>query len=165
MDADWARDIDTRQAHTGYILMMNGGPISWKSQRPDNMSLSTSEAEFIAASQAGQEAIYLCETLTNFGFSQTKATLLTLLYEDNLACVAISENPVRRKFSCHIDIRKYYVCELVLAGFLKLVPLCTQKTVPDALTKSLPSPAFVGHRWKMTGHAPFAACLLRCVGG
>jgi len=45
------------------------------------------------------------------------------------------ENPVRRKFSCHIDIRKYYVRELVLDGFLKLVPLHAHKMVADALTK------------------------------
>jgi len=65
----------------------------------------------------------------------------------------------------HIDIRKYYVSELVLAVFLKLVPLRTHKMVADTLTKGLPSPAFVGHRQIMTGHAFFAACLLRCVGG
>jgi len=53
--------------------MMNGGPISWKSRRQDNVSLSTSETEFVAASQAGQEAIYLRETLNDFGFSQTQA--------------------------------------------------------------------------------------------
>ena len=95
VDADWAGDTDTRRPHTGYILMMNSGPISWKSRRQDNLSLSTSEAKFVAASQAGQEAIYLPETLTDFGFSQTK---VTLLYEDDLACVAMSENPVRRIF-------------------------------------------------------------------
>ena len=79
----------------------------------------------------------------------------------------MSENPVRRKFSRHIDIRKYYVRELVLNDFLrlKLVPLHTHKMVADALTKSLPSPAFVGHRQIMTGDASFAARLLRCVGG
>ena len=73
VDADWARDIDTRRYHTEHILMMNGGPISWKSRRQDNVSPS--------ASQAGQEVIYLRETLTDFGYYQTKATLL---YEDNL---------------------------------------------------------------------------------
>jgi len=162
VDADWSGDTDTRRSHTGYILTMNAGPISWKSRLQDNVSLSTSEAEFVTASQAGQEAIYLRETLTDFGFSQTKATLL---YEDNLACIAMSEILVRRKFSRHIDIRKYYVRELVLNGFFKLVPLRTHKMVADALTKSLPSPAFVGHRQIMTGHASFAAKLLRCVGG
>jgi hypothetical protein len=162
VDADWAGDTDTRRSHIEYILMMNGGPFSWKSRRQDNVSLCTSEAKFVAASQAGQDAAYLRKTLTDFGFSRTKATLL---YEDNLACVVMSENPVRRKFSCHIDIRKYYVHELVLNGSLKLVPLRTHQMVADALTKSLPSPTFVGHRHIMTGHASFAARLLRCVGG
>ena len=142
--------------------MMNGGPISWKSRRQDNVSLLTSEAEFVAASLAGQEAIYLRETFTDFVFSQNKASLL---YEDNLTCVAMSENLVRRKFSRHIDIRKYYVREPLLNGFLILVPLRTHKMLADALTKSLQSLAFVGHRQIMTGHASSAARLLRCIGG
>jgi len=124
------------------------------------VSLSTFEAEFVAAaSLAGQETIYLRETLTDFGFSQTKATLL---YEDNLACVAMIVNPVRRRFSRHIDIRKYYVREFILAGFLKLVPLRTHKMVAGAPTKSLPSPAFVRNHQIMTS---FGARLLHCVGG
>ena len=81
--------------------MMNGGPISWKSRRQDNVSLSTSEAEFVGASQAGQEALYLRETLKDFDYEQNTATQI---YEDNLARVAMSENPVRRKFSRHIDL-------------------------------------------------------------
>jgi len=71
VDTDWVGDTDTRRSHTRYILMMNGGPNSLKSRRQDNVSLSTSEAEFVSASLAGQEAIYLRETLTNLGFSQT----------------------------------------------------------------------------------------------
>jgi len=40
VDADWAGDIDTRRSHTGtgYILILNGGSISWKSLRPNNVS-------------------------------------------------------------------------------------------------------------------------------
>jgi len=112
------------------------------------VSLSTSEAEFVATSPAGKEAIYLRETLTDFGFFQTK---VTFLYKDNPACVAMSESPVRRKSSRHIDIRKYYVRELILNGSLKLVPLRTHKMVADVLIKSLPTPTFVGllpdHGW------------------
>ena len=52
----------------------------------------------------------------------------------------------------------------VLNGFLKLVRLRMHKMVADALTKSLPSPASIGHRQIMTGHASFAAKLLRCAG-
>jgi len=62
VDADWAGDTVFRRSHTGYILMMNGGPIFWKSRRQDNISLSTSEAEFVTASQTVQEVIYLRKT-------------------------------------------------------------------------------------------------------
>ena len=63
----------------------------------------------------------------------------TEIYEDNLACIAMSENPVRRKFSRHINIRRYFVRELVLAGMVKLIPLRTHKMVADALTKKEPA--------------------------
>jgi len=76
--------------------------------------------------------------LADFGFPQLKATEI---YEDNLACIAMSENPVRRKFSRHIDIRRYFVRELVLAGMVKLIPLHTHKMVADALTHYKFAPA------------------------
>jgi len=64
----------------------------------------------------------------------------------------MSENPVRRKFSRHIDIRKYSARELVLVGFLKLVPLRRYKMVPDAAHEEGAVPGIVGrapsdHDW------------------
>ena len=113
--------------------MLNGGAVSWKSRRQDCVSLSTSEAEYVAASQCGQEVYYMREILRDFGYTQTAPTHI---YEDNLACVAMSENPVRRKFSRHIDIRRYFVRDMVAASVIKLVPLRTHLMVADALTKS-----------------------------
>ena len=133
--------------------MMNGGPISWKRRRQDNGSLLTSEAEFVAASQAAQKVVYLRETFKDFGYEQHAATEI---YEDYLACIAMSENMVRRKFSWHIDIRRYFIRELVKAGIVKLIPLRTHKLFTDALTKSLPSPASIAHRKVMLGHVLFA---------
>jgi hypothetical protein len=81
--------------------------------------------------------------------------------------VAGSGNPVRRKFSRHIDIRRYFVRDMVAAGVLKLVPLRTHLMVADALTKSLPSPAHIKHRGIMLGHVPFsfaARSLRRAIG-
>jgi len=164
VDADLAGDTDTRRSHTGYILMMNGGPISWKSRRQNNVSLSTSEAEFVAASQAAQEAVYLRKTLHDFGYLQSTATDI---YEDNLACIAMSENPVRRKFSRHIDIRRYFVRESVKAGIVKRIPLRTHKMVADEgtgrtfkiiLFNSVRIPRFLTHNLSSSPHkASFAA--------
>ena len=93
VDADWAGDTDTLRSHTGFVLMFNGGPISWKSRRQDSVALSTSEAEYMAASEGGKEVVYIRAILQDFGFTQKGPTNL---YEDNLA-VAMSTNPVRRK--------------------------------------------------------------------
>ena len=57
VDADWAGDTDTRRSHTAFVLMFNGGPISWKSHRQDSVALSTSEAEYMAASD--KEVVYI----------------------------------------------------------------------------------------------------------
>jgi hypothetical protein len=105
------------------------------------------------------------EILRDFGFAQIAPTQI---YEDNLACIAMSENPVRRKFSRHIDIRRFFVRDMVSAGVLKLVPLRTHLMIADALTKSLSSPAHIKHCEIMLGHVPFsfAVCTLpHSVGG
>ena len=62
-NADWAVDVETRRSHTGFVLMMNGGPISWKSRRQDSVVLSTSEADYITASLCEQEIVYICVIL------------------------------------------------------------------------------------------------------
>jgi hypothetical protein len=130
VDADWAGDTDTRRSHTGFVLMFNGGPIRWKSRRQDSAALSTSETEYMAASEGGKEVVYIRAILHDFGFNQMGSTDL---YEDNLAVVTMSINPVHRKYSRHIDIRRHYVRELALAGLVKLVPLGTHDMVADAL--------------------------------
>jgi hypothetical protein len=145
--------------------MLSGGDVSWKSRRQDCVSLSTSEAEYVAASQCGQEVVYLREILHDFGFAPTGPTRI---YEDNLASVAMSENPVRRKYTLHFEIRRYFVRDMVPQQVLKLVPLRTNLMVADALTKSLPAPAHAKHRDVMIGRVPLGARTLRlatCVVG
>jgi hypothetical protein len=70
VDSDFASDIDSRKSMTGYLMSFNGGPISWKSSRQDGLSLSSSEAEFVAASQAGQEVVYLMALFRGFWYTQ-----------------------------------------------------------------------------------------------
>jgi hypothetical protein len=137
--------------------MMNGGPISWKSRRQDSVALSTSEAEYMAASEVGKEILYLRVILRNVGYAQTAPTNI---FEDNLACIPMSTNPVRRKSSHHIDIRVHFSRELYAAGVMRLIPLRTHLMVADALIKSLPGPVLTQHREVMLGHTPSFARLL-----
>ena len=154
VDADWAGDTDTRRSHTGFVLMFNDGPIIWKTRRQDSVTLSTSETEYMTASEGRKDVVYMCVILQDFGFPQKGPTSL---YEDNLATVVMSTNPVLRKYSRRIDIHRHYVRELALAGLIKLIPLGTYDMVADALTKSLPTPALTRHREVMMGHQRFQA--------
>ena len=98
MDADFAADLDTRRSHTGYVIMMNGGPISWKSVKQKSVSLSTAESEWYAASEASKELLYLGIIMREFGFPQLGPMYL---YEDSRAVIPMAENPSNRKGARH----------------------------------------------------------------
>ena len=70
VDSDFKSDPDTRKSMTGYLMSLNGGAISWRSSRQGGVTLSSSEAEFVAASQAGQEVVYLRVLLRGFGYPE-----------------------------------------------------------------------------------------------
>jgi hypothetical protein len=78
------------------------------------IALSTSETDDMAANLCGQEIVYIRVILREFGLSQSQPTLV---YEDNLACIATSINAVRRKYSHRIDIRKTLPTRAVLERY------------------------------------------------
>ena len=128
MDADFAADLDTRRSHTGYVIMMNSGPISWKSVKQKSVSLSTAESEWYAASEAGKELLYLRIIMREFGFPQLGPMYL---YEDSRAVIAMAENPSNRKGARHIDTREHFVDQLVKDRIVKLVRCKPNKMVAD----------------------------------
>ena len=148
VDSDFGSDPDTRKSMTGYLMSLNGGVISWRSSRQGGVTLSSSEAEFVAASQAGQEVVYLRELLKGFGHPQKKPTEI---WEDNASCIMMSENPTNRDRSRHVDVKVHYLRDLVRDGHVKLVKCAGTQNVSDALTKSLARPAFEKHREHMWG--------------
>lgn len=66
-DADYANDLETRRSTTGYVFGLANGPVSWASQRQKLVVLSTTEAEYVAASTAAKEAIWLRRLLEGIG--------------------------------------------------------------------------------------------------
>ena len=83
VDGDFAADPDTRKSMTGHLFSLNGA-VSWRSSRQGGVTLSSAEAEFVAAPQAGQEAVYLRALLRGFDFRQVGATEI---WEDNASCI------------------------------------------------------------------------------
>ena len=56
-DADWAGDVNDRKSTSGYLFMMNGGAVTWKSKKQSCVALSTAEAEYVALSSAAQQCV------------------------------------------------------------------------------------------------------------
>jgi hypothetical protein len=56
VDSDWAADLDSRRSHTGYILMLSGGAVSWKSRRQDCVSLSTLKRNMLPPANADRRS-------------------------------------------------------------------------------------------------------------
>jgi hypothetical protein len=117
-DADWAGDTDTRRSTTGYCFTLGGGAITWRSRRQPTVALSSTEAEYMAATEATTEAVWLRGFLYDLGFGPTSATTI---YEDNQATIKLSENDVNHARTKHIDVRYHYLRECVLGCSEKLL--------------------------------------------
>ena len=137
-DSDYVGDLDDRKSTSGYVFMMGSEAISWSSKKQPIVTLSTTEAEFVAATSCACQAIWLRKILEKLQFKQTGATTV---YCDNSSAIKLSKNPVLHGRSKHIDVRYYFLRDLVEDGTIDLVHCRSEDQVADILTKSLkPAP-------------------------
>lgn len=129
--------------------MIAGECVIWSSKLQPTVALSSSEAEYMAASAAVQEAMFLRCLLASLGFAQSDPTVI---FEDNQGCIALSENPVLHQRTKHIDIRHHYVRECVASGDVVLQYVSTDRQVADLLTKALSKVKVEALRAIMMGH-------------
>lgn len=149
VDADHASDADDRKSVGGYVLMLNGGAVSWSSRKIKVVAISSFESEWYSASIAGCEVKAMRRLLEEIGFEQKEPTTL---FEDNASCIYSSEvdrpmNPCSK----HIDIRVFKLKEFVQEGTLKLVKVASVRQVADNLTKPLPKEGVEMARSIMSG--------------
>jgi hypothetical protein len=134
-DADWAGDLDTRRSTTGYAFSLGRGTVSWCSKRQPTVALSSTEAEYMSASQAAREALWLRRLMADLGFGPVGATTIRC---DNQGALALAKNPVHHQRTKHIDVQHHFIRELVEQGTVQLVYCATDDMVADVLTKPLP---------------------------
>eukprot|EP00873_Tetraselmis_striata_P010320 jgi/Tetstr1/430584/TSEL_020381.t1 len=133
-DADWAGDVVSRRSTTGFVFMLCGAAVSWKSQLQATVALSTAEAEYMALCAAVCEALFLRELLRELCCAQSEATVI---FEDNQSCIALTRNPMTHGRSKHIAIKYHFTREKVLSGEVAIEYCSTAQMVADALTKAL----------------------------
>ena len=113
------------------------------------MALSSSEAEYMALTQATKEAICLLFLLSEILDRQYKKLPSITIFPDNQGCIALAHNPEYHAHTQHIDTQHHFVREKVEGGDVSLEYTPTEVMVADCLTKALPREKFVQHRASM----------------
>ena len=141
VDADFADCDETRRSTTGFVYMFNGTPVSWASRRQKLVTTSSTEAEYVAATEAAAEGIWLRNLCLWLGEKVDDV----LIYEDNQAVIARTLKAPHEfhKRSKHIDVKYHFIREKVQEGLVRLAYVNTAENAADILTKSLGTTEFL----------------------
>ena len=139
--------MDSRKSTTGYCFKFGNGAISWKSKLQECITTSTTEAEYVAASDAAKEALWLSRLAHTF--RQVDPDSAPIVYNDSQSVVALSKDPVHHNASKHIDVRYHFVRDCIIIGKISLDKLATTDNVVDGMAKCLSADQFqfFGTRW------------------
>ena len=132
---NYANDPETRRSVSGYIVYVHGVPVVWKSQAQQSVTLSSTEAEWFALSEAVKEVRFLQQQLCKSMQIQTQLPVIVRV-----------DNTARTK---HIDVRTKFVKEFCEDGIIKIIFVRSEDNDSDILTKNLQSELFRKHSRKL----------------
>ncbi len=118
-DADWATDPTDRKSFSGYVILLANGTTSWCSRKQTCIALSTTEAEFIAISEATKECIWQQNLLTeiNQGKYGKKPTTV---FADNQGAISMAVNHIASERTKHMQLKKFFVQDACDVGIISI---------------------------------------------
>ena len=131
-DSNYAGDVENRISVAGFVLYLCGAPISWKSKGMKSVTLSSSEAEYIALSEAAKEVKFVYQVLQLMGI---KVKLPIVIRVDNIGAIFMSGNVTVSPRTKHVDVRYHFVREFVFDGFIKVLFVKTTENDADLFSK------------------------------
>ena len=133
VDADFAGDIDSRKSTTGFVFTLGDTAISWASNLQKIVTLSTIEAKYVAATEAGKEMIWLYGFLDELGKKQE----MGILHSDSQSAIFLAKNSAFHSKSKHIQTKYNFIRYLVEDKLVMLEKICGSKNPADMLTKGV----------------------------
>ncbi|KAL4084932.1 hypothetical protein QTP88_027798 [Uroleucon formosanum] len=134
-DADYAGDLNTRRSTSGSVFTLGSGSIAWSLRRQQCASLSITELEYIALSQAVQELTWLKLFL---GELMDQPKMVPTMYGDNQSAIKLVNNPEFHRRTKHIDVRYHYIREKFNEGLFALEYIPSKEQIADIMTKPTP---------------------------
>ncbi|CAI7916642.1 unnamed protein product [Closterium sp. NIES-54] len=132
-DSSCADSQPDRRSSQGYGFSLGSGLISWRSTRSSSIALSSCEAELYAVTMAAQEARWLSYLLTDLSSPQPCPTL----WCDNASTIHLTKEAVFHGRSKHIELRHYFVRNLVQDGHITVRKIDSSSNPADIFTKAL----------------------------
>lgn len=141
VDSDYGNCPDTSRSTTGWVFILAGGPISWASKRQQTVSLSSTEAEYMAGTEAAKEAVWIKNFINDLHLPEYHVDSIPLRV-DNKSAIKIAKNPEFHQRTKHIQIKHNFIRECVRDGNVDIQWISGKSNLADAFTKALGRPTF-----------------------
>jgi hypothetical protein len=135
-DASFQTDHDDLRSQSGFVFVLNGGAVSWKSFKHETTADSTTKAEYIAVSEATKEGVWIKKFMTELGVVLSASGPLNL-YCDNNGVIAQAKEPQSHQKSKHVLRRYHLIREIVERCDVKFCKVDTEENMVYPLTKPL----------------------------
>ncbi|SGY38291.1 BQ5605_C003g01993 [Microbotryum silenes-dioicae] len=145
-DCNWGACVLSSKSTMGYTFVYAGAAVSWSSRLQSRVADSTCDAEYLALSHTGKEAIFLRQLFGELGLSSSKPVLI---YGDNQGANALTKNPVFHARTRHIRLREHFVRDMVSMGDIVVQYINTGEMTADIFTKALSRNLFARHRGRL----------------
>ena len=139
-DSDCGGDIDDRKSTSGFVFFMGDTAFTWMSKKQPIVTLSSCEAEYVAATSCVCHVVWLRNLLKELSMTQEDPTQI---FVDNKSAIALAKNPVFHDRSKHIDIRYHYIRECIARKDVQVEYVKSQDQIADIFTKPLKFEDFV----------------------
>ena len=130
IDADMVGDLDGRKS-SRYLFTFVGAVVSWQLKLQKFVALSTTEAEYVAMTEAGKEMLWLKRFLQQLVMKQNKS----IIHYDSQSALDLSKNAMYHSYTKHIDIRYHWLHQVIEKQQFKLEKIHTDKNPTHMMTK------------------------------
>ena len=134
VDADWGGDVEDRESSSGYFFRYLGATVAWTSRKQSMITLSSTEAKYIALAEALQEAVWIRRLLADLDQNISGPTVI---FEDNQNCIRLLKNDKSSSRTKHIDIKYHFVRDLYRSGDTDVKNCPSEQMTANLLTKPL----------------------------